>query len=86
MLMVNPTSLIFTTLGTQQTFQVQEAGYAGTFTLTDNGCAGTAIYGPSSGPGPSLTVTVTSIANGSCTITATDSNGQTAPETITVTF
>ncbi|MGD0969687.1 MAG: hypothetical protein ABR949_15550 [Candidatus Aquilonibacter sp.] len=87
MLSVNPTSLTFTTLGTQQTFQVNEAGYTGTFTLNDGGsCAGVALYAPSSGPGPSLTVTITSISNGSCTITATDSNGQTAPETITVSF
>jgi hypothetical protein len=31
-------------------------------------------------------VTVTSISNGNCTITATDSNGQTAPEIVTVDF
>jgi len=84
---VNPTSLTFTTLGTQQTFQVNEAGYTGTFTLNDGGtCTGVALYAPSSGPGPSLTVTVTSISNGNCTITATDSNGQTAPEIVTVDF
>jgi hypothetical protein len=87
MLMVNPPSLTFTTLGTQQTFQVNESGYTGTFTLNDGGsCAAIAVFGPSSGPGPSLTVTVTSIANGSCTITATDSNGQTAPVTVVVNF
>ncbi len=87
MLMLVPTSLTFNTLGTKQTFQVNESGYTGTFTLNDGGsCTGVALYSPSSGPGPSLTVTVTSLTTGSCTITATDSNGQTAPETITVTF
>jgi hypothetical protein len=33
-----------------------------------------------------LTVTVTSVSNGSCIITATDSFGQTAAENITVSF
>jgi len=66
---------------------VSEAGYTGTLSLDDGGsCAGVAVYSPSSGPGPSLIVTVTSIADGSCTITASDSYGQTAPETITVNF
>jgi hypothetical protein len=86
-LSLNPTSLTFTTLGTQQTFQVNEPGYFGSFTLNDGGsCSGTAVFAPSSGAGPSLTVTVTSLANGGCTITASDSYGQTAPETITVSF
>ena len=84
---VNPTSLTFNTLGTQQTFQVNEAGYTGPFILDDGGtCGGIATYGPSSGAGPSLTVTVTSSNNGNCTITASDSNGQIATETITVSF
>jgi hypothetical protein len=76
------------TLGTQQTFQVNEPGYTGTFTLDDGGsCTGIALYSPSSGPGPSLTVTVTSISSPfTCTITASDSYGQTAIEMITVSF
>ena len=86
MLMLVPPSLTFTTLGTQQTFQVNEASYTGTFTLSDTDCAGVAVYGPSSGPGPSLTVTVTSISNGTCHITASDANGQHVVETITVNF
>jgi hypothetical protein len=86
MLMLVPTSLTFTTLGTQQTFAVNEASYAGTFTLNDGGsCAGVALYAPPSGPGPSLTITVTSISFGTCTITVTDTNGQSAIETIKVT-
>jgi hypothetical protein len=72
-------------LGTQQTFQANEPGYTGTLTATDN-CAGTVIYSPSSASGPSATFTVTSITNGSCTITITDSYGQTAPELVTVAF
>ena len=84
---MTPTSLDFTTLGTQQTFEVDERGYTGTFTLSDGGsCTGVAAYTPPSGPGPSLTITVTSIANGTCTITATDSYGQSAPETVAVAF
>jgi hypothetical protein len=74
------------TLGTQQTFQVNEAVYTGTFTLTDNGCTGIVLYSPSSGPGPSLTVTVTSISDGTCTIFATDSFARTADEGIVVDF
>jgi hypothetical protein len=85
MLGVVPTSLTFTTLGTQQTFQVNESGYTGTFTLSDTDCVGVAVYAPSSGPGPSLTITVTSIGFGTCLITVTDTNGQSALETITVT-
>jgi len=86
-LTLNPTSLSFNTLGTQQTFQVNEAGYTGTFTLNDGGsCSGIALYAPSSGPGPSLTVTVTSVTTGSCTITASDANGQVATESIVVSF
>ncbi|MGD0969686.1 MAG: hypothetical protein ABR949_15545 [Candidatus Aquilonibacter sp.] len=84
MLTVNPTSLNFKILGTQQTFEVDEPGYTGTFTLNDGGsCTGVATYAPSSGPGPSLTITVTAISGGACTITATDSYGQSAPESVT---
>jgi hypothetical protein len=86
MLMLVPPSLTFVTLGTQQTFQVNEAGYTGMFTLSDTDCSAVAVYGPSSGPGPSLTVTVTSISDGTCHITATDSNGQSVVETIVVNF
>jgi hypothetical protein len=85
MLMLVPPSLTFTTLGTQQTFEVDESGYTGTFTLTDTDCVGVAAYGPTSGPGPSLIITVTSISFGTCHITVTDTNGQSAVETVTVT-
>jgi hypothetical protein len=86
MLMLVPPSLTFVTLGTQQTFQVNEVSYTGTFTLSDTDCAGVAVYAPSSGPGPLLTVTVTSISNGTCHIHVTDGNGQTAVETVVVNF
>jgi hypothetical protein len=75
----------FKVLGTQQTFEVDEPGYSGTFTLNDGGgCTGVVTYTPPSGPGPALTITVTAVSAGACTITATDSYGQTAPESITV--
>ncbi|MHB8177882.1 MAG: hypothetical protein ACYDA5_09640 [Vulcanimicrobiaceae bacterium] len=71
-----------------QSFVVSESGYTRTLTESDtcNPSAGQiATVSPTGGSGPSLTVTVTGVAAGSCSATFTDAYGSTASVAITVT-
>jgi hypothetical protein len=84
-----PTSLSFLAAGSgfAQTFTASETGYPGTFTQTNtcNPSGGTiATVSPASGTAP-VTFTVTPQSAGTCTITVSDSNGQSAGLTVTVT-
>jgi hypothetical protein len=86
---LSPTSLNFLATGSgfAQTFSASETGYNGTLTQTNtcNPSSGTiATVSPVSGAAP-VTFTVTPQAAGTCTITVSDTNGQSAALTVTVT-
>jgi hypothetical protein len=70
------------------TITVHETGYAGTFTETDTCNPGTgtiATFSPASGSGPTLNVTATGVAAGTCSITYADSFNQQQTVTVIVT-
>ncbi len=67
-----------------QSFQVAEDGYTGAITESDT-CAGIATPAPINGNGPTLNVTVTGVAAGTCAITYFDSYGQSVGVNVTVT-
>lgn len=73
--------------GESKTFQISEAGYTGTFTVgaCKSGTTSIATVAGASAHGPTVTITVTGMASGSCTIAISDSYGQTASEGVTVT-
>jgi len=66
------TGVLISTIGGTGAFTASESGYTGTFTAASSNCAGVATFTPASGTGPSTSFTVTSVANGSCQITVTD--------------
>jgi len=68
-----------------QSASVHETGYTGAFSITAKSCADIATVSPSAGSGPTLPLTVTGLAAGTCTATATDGFGQTAQLQISVT-
>ncbi len=67
------------------TASVNEAGYVGPFTIAAPTCEGIATISPGSGSGPALPFTVTGVAAGTCTATATDLSAQIASLQIVVT-
>jgi hypothetical protein len=73
--------------GASKTFQISEVGYTGTFTVgtCKSGATTIATVAGGSAHGPTVTITVTGVASGSCTIAISDSYGQTASESVTVT-
>ncbi len=85
-LVVAPPSLSLAP-GQSKTFQITEGGYTGTFTVgtCKSGATTIANVTGSSAHGPTVTITVTGVASGSCTIAISDSYGQTASESVTVT-
>ncbi len=84
-IVTSPTSLTLKP-GQSSTFQITETGYAGTFTIgtCKSGSTTIATVTPSTASGPSATVTVKGVVNGTCTIAISDSYGQTASENVTV--
>jgi hypothetical protein len=84
-LAATPSNLTYTTTGAQQQFTASESGYSGTLTAASTNCSGVATFTPSSGTGPSLTVTVTSVAAGSCQINVTDSNSHATTVSVGIT-
>ena len=89
-LTVTPTtlSLYGTGAANAQSFVVSESGYTRTLTESDTCTPSSgqiATVSPAGGSGPSLTVTVTGVAAGSCSATFTDAYGSTASVAITVT-
>jgi hypothetical protein len=86
-LIVSSSALSYTTAGATQTFTASETGYAGTLTAANGSpsCAGIANVAPASGTGPAALFSVTSVAAGICQLKVTDTNGQTAVVTVTVT-
>jgi hypothetical protein len=71
--------------GNAKTSIAAETSYAGTFTVNAAACTGIANVTPASGAGPSLSLTVTGLMNGTCSATITDAFGQSAPLAISVT-
>jgi hypothetical protein len=84
-IVTNPTSLTLKP-GQSSTFQITETGYNGAFTIgmCTSGSTTIATVSPSTANGPSATVTVTGVVNGTCTIAIADTYGQTASENVTV--
>ncbi len=68
-----------------RSFDVTESAYTGAITQT-NTCSGIATFAPASGSGPSLHVTATGVAAGTCAVTYRDTAGQSATVTISVTI
>jgi hypothetical protein len=77
----NPASLKFDTPATQ-TFDISEKGYSGAYKLT--GCPGIAAANPLAPRGSSAKVTVTPVDGGKCAFTITDTHGNTAQVSISV--
>jgi hypothetical protein len=71
-----PTSLTFDT-SASQTFSVHEKEYYGTLTESDS-CSGIASTSPGSASGPTATFTVTPVTGGSCTVSVSDDQGNSA--------
>jgi hypothetical protein len=86
-LFVSPANLSVLGLGASYalTASVDEAGYDFAFTVTQTACSGVATIGPTAGLGPTLGLTVTGIAAGTCTATIQDDHGQQVPLGISVT-
>ena len=84
---VSTSSLAFTAAGATGTFTVNENNYTGSFTAANGSpsCSGIATISPSSAAGPAGQFSVTAVAAGQCQFKITDTNGQTAAVTITVT-
>ena len=61
---------------------VSESKYTGTFT-EKNTCSKVATLAPASGKGPSLTVTLTGVGKGKCTVTFSDAKGHKAALAVT---
>ena len=80
-------SVAMTKVGQNGTFTVAENGYAGTLTASNGSpsCAGIATFAPASGTGPSVTFTITAVAAGICQIKVQDTNSQTVAVSVTVT-
>jgi hypothetical protein len=86
-LFVSPANLSVLGLGASYALaaSVDEAGYDFAFTVTQTACSGVATIGPAAGLGPTLGLTVTGIATGTCTATIQDDHGQQVPLAISVT-
>jgi hypothetical protein len=84
-LSVNPPNMTLIGVGATyaQQIGIVETGYAQGFAVTST-CATIATLAPLTGTGPSLSVTVTGLAPGSCSATVTDANNQSEPVAITV--
>lgn len=80
-LTTTPTSLTFTAIGVTFPLAISDPNYTGTITIT--GCSGTVSLSASSITGPSGSINVTSVANGSCSLSLTDGTN-TTPVSITV--
>jgi len=78
-LSVAPSSLTFNSIGLAQPVIVTDPRFTGTYTIS--GCAGVATFGPVTNG----TLSVTSAAAGSCTLTVSDTFLHSAPIAITVT-
>jgi hypothetical protein len=63
---------------------VAESGYTGPFRSTGTGCKGVATWAPMSGKGPKLSLKVTGMGPGSCTITFSDQSKQSAQLAVTI--
>ncbi len=86
-LMVNPTSLSFSDVSVEQTVNISESEYTGSFTVADNTCSGIATVGSPSGPGPSATIAVTSsvsASGGACGFALQDNHGGSQAVSVTV--
>lgn len=85
-LSVNPTALSINGTGASyaQNVYVQETGYSGAFSESDN-CTSIASVAPSSGAGPAATFIVTPSGAGTCTATFADVNGNRVLVAVTVT-
>ena len=83
-------SLQFTAVGAAaaQTFNIFDAGYTRTVSITATTCgagaSAIATISPTSAQGPSATFTVTPVNAGQCTVNVADDNNATATFTITV--
>jgi hypothetical protein len=85
MVVVSPAALTIDTPGfgnDQGTLTATETGYTGA--LTETNTCGMANVSPTSVTGPSGTFTVTAIAQGSCTVTVTDSGGRSGTASISI--
>jgi hypothetical protein len=84
-LSVNPSNLTLIGIGATDSQQigVVETAYTQAFVVTST-CANTATLAPLAGTGPSLSVTVTGLAAGSCSATVTDAQNQSEHVAITV--
>jgi hypothetical protein len=84
-LSVNPASLTLIGIGASDSQQigVVETAYTQAFGVTST-CANIATVMPLTGTGPSLSVTVTGLANGSCSVTITDVQNQAKQVAVTV--
>jgi uncharacterized protein YjdB len=84
-LSVNPPNLTLIGIGATDSQQigVVETAYTQDFTVTST-CTNVATLAPLTGAGPSLSVTVTGLAAGSCSATVTDAKNQSQQVAITV--
>ncbi len=80
-------SVAMTRAGQTGTFTVTENGYAGTLTASNGSpsCSGIATFAPASATGPTATFTITAVAAGICQIKVQDTNSQTVAASVTVT-
>jgi hypothetical protein len=78
-------SLLGTGSSFAQSASVHEASYTGAFSIAATACASVATISPSTASGPTVALTITGLAVGTCTATATDTHGQMALLQITVT-
>ena len=81
-LAVSPASVAYTSLGdTPQAVTITEAGYTGTYTISTASCANVAGATSTS----ATTFNVNPVGSGTCTIAVSDSYGQSAGVSVSVT-
>lgn len=69
-------------------FKATETGYGGAFnasSVAPTSCTGIATFSPATANGPTASIAVTPVAAGMCTIVVTDTIGQRATVSISVT-
>jgi hypothetical protein len=86
-LMLSPTTITFGDINVMFPVGIDEPNYTGNFTVANSTCGGPpviATVGTPMGPGPSTSLNVTSVAQGSCLFDVQDTDGQSVQETVNV--
>jgi hypothetical protein len=84
-LVLSPIPINFGDVNVTLPVSINEPNYTGAFSVAGDSCTGhVATIGTPAGPGPSTSVNVTALTQGSCTFSIQDTDGQSVQETVNV--